>query len=33
MLLLGVGMGLFNPPGAFPSIGVTQPEKAGMASA
>jgi EmrB/QacA subfamily drug resistance transporter len=32
MVLLGIGMGLFNPPRAFLSIGVVEPAKAGMAS-
>lgn len=32
MLLLGVGVGLFNPLRAFLFVGVTQPAKAGVAS-
>jgi len=32
MALLGVGLGLFNPPRAAISIGVVEPAKAGMAS-
>lgn len=32
MVLLGVGMGIFNPSRAFLSVGVVPPRKAGMAS-
>jgi EmrB/QacA subfamily drug resistance transporter len=32
MILCGIGLGLFNPPRAAISIGVTEPAKAGMAS-
>ncbi|NKY25094.1 MFS transporter [Nocardia gamkensis] len=32
MLVIGVGMGLFNPPRAFLSIAIAAPEKSGMAS-
>jgi EmrB/QacA subfamily drug resistance transporter len=32
MIVMGVGMGLFNPPRAAAAIGVTEPARAGMAS-
>jgi hypothetical protein len=32
MIICGLGLGLFNPPRAFLSIGVVEPRKAGMAS-
>ncbi|MET9616849.1 MFS transporter [Kitasatospora indigofera] len=32
MIVTGIGMGLFNPPRAAVTIGVVEPEKAGMAS-
>lgn len=32
MIVMGIGMGLFNPPRAAAAIGVTEPARAGMAS-